>query len=501
MSSGCAMRFVVHTTALALCFALIGCVSSRGLHTTGTLTDPRSLKAEQSLADVPLSPTAWPAQDWWIGFGDPQLTALINEALRNNPSLDEVEARARQAQAVADGADANRRPRADLNSEIAGAELSKKDALYPEYVLGQFGWLKSATMNFSWDLDLWGGKRKAWEAALGRSRASQIDAYGTRIQLSVNVARAYVRLGYAFAQQDVAEAELERAGKTLALVRRTVAGGLGTRQQESLADSQVASAEQQKSQADRAIDAARSSLSVLVGQGPDRGLSITRPHLLDPIGIALPDNLSVDLIGRRADLVAARWQVEAASRNIKATKTEFLPNVSLGAMGGLVALGKTVSIGNLFQTAAGTYSAGPALTLPIFDGGRLRAKLTSDDAAYDRMVARYNGLLIAALNDVSDTLSALASVRKQIALEKRAQQDALKSWQDAMSEYKGGVSGPLTPLIARQQLLVADQRTALLESEEADISVRLIEALGGGFGAASNANSVSRGGDCCGVGG
>src|ERR1700730_13727850 len=501
MSSGCALRFFVHATALALCFALTGCVSSGGLHPTGTLPDPPSLKAEQSLADAPLSPTAWPTQDWWIGFGDPQLTALINEALQNNPSLDEVEARARQAQALADGADAARRPRVDLNSEISGAELSKKDALYPEYVLGHFGWAKSATLNFSWDLDLWGGNREAWKGALGRSRAAQIDAYGTRIQLSVNVARAYVRLGYAFAQRDVAEAELERAGKSLALVRRMVAGGLGTRQQESLADSQVASAEQQKLQADRAIDAARSSLSVLVGQGPDRGLAITRPHLLDPVGVALPDKLSVDLIGRRADLVAARWQVEAASRNIKATKTEFMPNVSLGAMAGLVALGKTVSIGNLFQTAAGTYSAGPALTLPIFDGGRLRAKLASSDAAYDQMVARYNGLLIAALNDVSDTLSALASVRKQTALEKRAQQDALKSWEDAMTEYKGGVSGPLTPLITRQQLLLADQRTAVLESEEADISVRLIEALGGGCGAASNANSGARGGECCRVGG
>jgi NodT family efflux transporter outer membrane factor (OMF) lipoprotein len=275
------------------------------------------------------------------------------------------------------------------------------------------------------------------------------------------------------------------------------AGGLGTRQQESLADSQVASAEQQKSQADRAIDAARSSLSVLVGQGPDRGLAITRPHLLDPVGIALPDTLSVDLIGRRADLVAARWQVEAASKNIKATKTEFLPNVSLGAMAGFLTVGSS----NLFQLPARTYSAGPALTLPIFDGGRLRAKLGSDDAAYDQMVARYNGLLIAALNDATDTLSALASLRKQIALEKRARQDALRSWEDAMSEYKGGVSGPLTPLIARQQLLVADQRAALLESKEADISVRLIEALGGGFSAASNANSVSRRGDCCGVGG
>src|SRR5258708_12509398 len=138
MSSRCIMRFFVQPTALALCFALAGCVSSRGLHPTGTLTDPRSLKAEQSLAAVPLSPTAWPAQDWWIGFGDPQLTALINEALQNNPSLDEVEARARQAQAVADGADAAPKPRADLDNAIARAVLSKKDAPYPPYVSRHF---------------------------------------------------------------------------------------------------------------------------------------------------------------------------------------------------------------------------------------------------------------------------------------------------------------------------------------------------------------------------
>jgi NodT family efflux transporter outer membrane factor (OMF) lipoprotein len=245
----------------------------------------------------------------------------------------------------------------------------------------------------------------------------------------------------------------------------------------------VASGEQQRSEADRAIDAARSSLSVLVGQGPDRGLAITRPHHLEPVMNVLPDKLSVDLIGRRADLVAARWEVEAAAKDIKAVKSEFLPNVSLEAMAGFVVLGSQ----NLFQLPARTYNAGPALTVPIFDGGRLRAKLSSNDAAYDQMVARYNGLLVAALNDVSDQVSALASVRKQIAFEKQSQEDALKSWEDAIAAYRGGVSGPLTPLITRQQLLLADQRTALLESEEADISIRLIEALGGGFSVANKA--------------
>jgi len=475
-----------HAAALAVCVVLAGCVSSGGLHTTDTLTDAASLKSERSLANVSLSPTAWPTQDWWVGFGDPQLTALIDEALKNNPSLADVEARARQAQAAADGLDAARDPQVGLDASAVGARLSSKDPVYPEYALGSFAWAKSVTAGFSWDLDLWGGKRAAWEAALGRSRAAQIDAHAARIQLSVNVARAYVRLGYAFAQQDVAEAEQQRASKSLVITRRLVEGGLGTTQQAYLADSQVASAEQQKVQADRAIDAARSSLSVLLGQGPDRGLAITRPHLLDQGMVALPDQLPVGLLGRRADLVAARWQVEAAAKDIKATKTEFLPNISLSAMAGVVAVGDST---NVFQLPARTFSIGPALSLPIFDGGRLRAKLAATDSVYDQSVARYNTLLVAAINDVSDQVSALTSVRAQIALEKRAQDDARKSWEQAISGYKGGVSGPLAPLISRQQLLQADQRTAALESQQADISIRLIEALGGGYGVNDTADA------------
>ena len=466
--------------SLAVCVALAGCATPGGLHPTGKTLDARSLKSERSFSQVQLSPTAWPAQDWWVSFGDPQLSTLIDEALKNNPSLDEAEARARQAQALADTANAARLPSADLEAGAEGIRLSNKDPVYPPYVLGHFAWGKSVTANFSWDIDLWGGKRAAWEAALGRSRAADIEARATRIQLSVNVARAYVQLGYAFAQQDVAQGEWQRASQTLALTRRLVAGGLGTPQQEAFADSQVASAEQQKAQADRAIDAARSSLSVLLGQGPDRGLSIARPQLLDPGLVAVPDRLQIDLIGRRADLVAARWQVEAASKDIKAAKTQFLPNISLSAMAGLVAVGGST---NVFQLPARTYSVAPALSLPIFDGGRLRANLAATDARYDQAVAHYNQLLIGAVNEVSDLVSALASVRTQIALEQRAKQDAQKSWRDAMSAYKGGVSGPLTPLASRQQLLLADQRLALLQSQQADLSIRLIDALGGGYGA------------------
>src|ERR1700722_12582681 len=88
-------------TVAVLCVALAGCVTPRGLHPTGAKIDPNSLKSERSLAGVPLSPTAWPNKDWWVGYGDPQLSSLIEEALKTNPSLDEAQARAKQAQAAA----------------------------------------------------------------------------------------------------------------------------------------------------------------------------------------------------------------------------------------------------------------------------------------------------------------------------------------------------------------------------------------------------------------
>jgi NodT family efflux transporter outer membrane factor (OMF) lipoprotein len=470
------MRILALATTLTL--TLAGCTTSRGLHPDGQLTDSQNLAIEHSLADAKLTPAAWPAQDWWVGLGDPQLSALIDEALKHNPGLAGADALAKLAQAQVQGANAARGPQVDLDAAAPGIRLSNKDYSYPVADLGTFAWASSATLDFSWGLDLWGGKRAAWEAALGRSRAAQIDAHAARIQLSVNVARAYIQLGYAYAQQDVAAAELQRTGKVLELTRRYVSAGLATPQQLHQADFAVASAQQQQAQVERAIDAVRSSLAVLLGQGPDRGLQIARPRLLKPAELALPDNLPVDLIGRRPDLVAARWRVEASAKDIKAAKTEFLPNISLSAMAGFVEVGDNTS---LFALPARTFGVIPALSLPIFDGGRRRANLVATDASYDGLVAQYNATLVRAVNEVADHYSALKSMRTQIAAEQRAQQDAQQAWDDTLKLYKGGLGSSLETLIAREQLLAAQQRMAALDSQQMDLSVQLIQSLGGGY--------------------
>jgi NodT family efflux transporter outer membrane factor (OMF) lipoprotein len=467
------MRLHLLAAATALTVALAGCVSSGGLQPDGTPIDSASLKAEHSLAGVPLSPAAWPSSDWWSALGDAQLDALISEALQNNPGLAVADARARGARAQVGIADAARGPNVTAGASIAGARLPANVPLGN----GHFGLVKYADVSFTWGLDLWGGKRDAWQAALGAARAAQVNARAARIELSGNVARAYARLGYAFAQQDLAADELKRANQSRELTRQRVNAGIDNQIMLKQADGEVASAEQNATLSARAVDAVRSALSVLLGKGPDRGLEISRPRVLTPAELAIPANLPIDLIGHRADLVAARWRVEAAGKDIKAAKTEFLPNISIGALAGVIALGG----GSPLSLPSRFFEGGPSLSLPIFDGGRLRANLAGKDAQYDLAVAQYNQTLVGALNEVADDVSALQSLQQQIEAQQRAQTAAQQAWELSLQRYQAGIGSYLEALSVRQQLVVANRGMAALQAQQVDRSVQLIEALGGGF--------------------
>ena len=470
------MRLHLLAAATTLTLALAGCANSDGLRPSASALDPIALKADQSLASVHASATPWPATDWWSVLGDAQLDALIREALQDNPSLAEADARARGAQAQANAADSARLPSINAAASVSGARI-------PATVLpasaggGHFNVAKYGYASFKWGLDLWGGKRAAWEAALGASRAAEVDAQAARIEVSGNVARAYAQLGYAFIQQDLSNAERQRATTARKLTQQRVSAGIDNQIQLNQGDAEVASAEQQQALAKRAVDAARSALSVLLGKGPDRGRSITRPQPLQAAALAVPENVSIGLLGHRADLVAARWRVDASAKNIKAAKTEFLPNISIGAMAGVIRLGG----GNPLTLPARFYQLGPSISLPIFDGGRLRANLAGQDAQYDLAVAQYNQTLVGALNQVADDVSAAQSLQEQLAAAQRARHAARQAWDLAQQRYRAGIGSYLESLSVRQQLLVAERDVAALQAQQVDLSVQLIQALGGGY--------------------
>ncbi|MBS0514707.1 MAG: efflux transporter outer membrane subunit [Proteobacteria bacterium] len=475
----------IRLAPLLLATVVAGCANSGGLHTNGTAIDAATLHSERSFAKIKTTQAAWPASDWWTRLGDAQLDALIAEALKDNPDLASADARAKEAQSQVDAQNAKLLPTINAAGSVAGVYLPT--AAVPAPVGGSFSTHPVIYASFNWGLDLWGGKRAAWEAALGQARAAEVDAHAARLALSVNVARAYVQLGYAFAEKGVADAQWQRANASHALVQQRVAAGIDNQMQVKQSEATVASAEQQVAVATEAIHAARIALAALLGKGPDRGLDIARPRTLQPAALALPPNLAADLIGRRADLVAARWRVEAATKNIAAVKTEFLPNIGLSAFAGLT----SSSFDNLLSLPARFTLVQPAVSLPIFDGGRRRADLNDANSSYDLAVAHYNSTLVGAINDVADKIAGLDSLQTQIAAQRHAVAAARDAFDLSQQRYKAGIGSYLDTLSVEQQLLAAEQGAAALDAQQVDTSVRLIQALGGGIPHECDACTVS----------
>ncbi len=462
-------------TGVVLALLLSACASSGGIAPQGRLTEAQSLASSKALSGVPLTPAAWPQKDWWQVVGDPQLDALINEALAGSPGLDTARARSAVAIAEAQAVDADRRPMLSTSGQYSGIRIP--DTVLPAPYGSSYNTLEALTLKLSWAPDLWGGQRAAWEAALGRVRAAEIDVQAARIALSIQIAESYATMAYGYDQRDVAQAELDRAGKLLELTRQRAAAGIDSQLQLKQSAAAVPAAQQQLQAAQLRIDGARAALAALLGKGPDRGLTIERPRLADPAALALPNVLPAELLGRRPDLVAARWRAQAAQREVDAAKTRFYPNLNLSASAGLASAG----IGNLFELGSRYYQLGPAISLPIFDGGRLRAGLAGDDAQFDVAAADYNQKLVDALRDVATSITTLNSLAQQHQQAQQAHELAQQAYELSLQRYHDGIGNYLEVLSARAPLLQSEAALAELHIRQLEASLQLVQALGGGW--------------------
>lgn len=469
----------------ALALALAACASSRGLEPQGRLLDADSLQTQRTLAANGLSRPGWPGTDWWRALGDPQLDALIAEGLQRNPGLEAADARLRQARAQIGTARAARLPSLSASGGYTGVRLP--ESMVGDELGGSYAGSGQAYLSFSYGIDLWGGKRAAWEAAVDSGHAAEVDAQAARLNLSAAIAEAYAQLGYAWKLHDVASEELARSQKTLELTRQRRAAGIDSDLQTRQAEARIPAAQQQQQAAQQQIDEARTALAALVGQGPDRGLQIQRPQVLNPLALQLPGVLPSELLGRRPDIVAARWRVEAANRQIHAAKAEFYPSLNLTALGGVV----SSEVDQLLKSGSTFAFLGPALSLPIFDGGRLRANLGKTDAQYDLAVADYNQSVVNALRDVADQVNAVHSLADQASAQAQAVSTARAAHDLAEQRYRAGIGSYLDVLSVEEQLLVSQQRLADLQSRQILVSVRLSQALGGGFTPTSDAATVA----------
>lgn len=439
--------------------------------------------------------TPWPARDWWTAWGDPELDRLVALALEKEPTLLGAQARLQQARAAAQAAGA-------LDTPLLGLQASATDQRYtahgliPPPLAGSVRWSADLRLAASWELDLFGAQRATLEAAIGRWRAAQADRQAARVLLASQVAGAYVALARALEAGELGRQALRQREHTQTLLRARQDAGLDNAIDLRQAQAALAQSRVELQALDAAAVQARHALAELCGQGP-QALDALAPRLARVRAMCVPSVLPAQLVGRRADLVAQRWRVEAALQDVQVARARFYPNLNLMAFVGLNSLG----LDQLVNAGSRVYGAGPALSLPLFESARLHAEQQARDAAVDGAIQAYDASLLRALREVADEAAALQSNAAQQRGQAQALQAAEAAWALARQRHAAGL-GNLLPVLQAEAGVIAQRRAALdLRARQLGAEAALARALGGGYDSGQNAlgshdaNQVDRGAD------
>ncbi|WP_454875450.1 efflux transporter outer membrane subunit [Paraburkholderia xenovorans] len=469
---------IVFVTLIAVANALMaGCASFNHTGPESSRIDPATLDAGAAIRNANAE-AQWPSQQWWHALGDPQLNGLVERSLDKNPTLAVVQARVREAEAAADLAHASLYPRVDGSMALGRKHFPDNTYYGPGAYNHTTTWNNTAGLSLSYNLDLWGRDHNALLRSLDASHAAATDERAAAVELQSNVVRTYLTLSLSFALRDIAVSTLEQQEHIASIAQRRLAGGIGTRLDLSQAVAPLPEFKRQIQVYDQTIALTRNQLAALTGDGPGFGESITRPVLSLATHAQLPSNLPAELVGRRPDVVAAKWMVAAQARGIDVAKAQFYPNVNLMASITQMAAGGTFLT---FLHPEGTgWMAGPAITLPIFDGGALRAQLGAASAQYDEAISRYNAVLISALKDISDQVVNVRSFDAQAEDSADSVAAAQDSYQLADKGYRRGLTDYPNVLTAQMQLLKAREGQAHVQASQLQAYASLQTALGGG---------------------
>lgn len=463
---------------LTVILTIAGCASTGNVAPENTLKDASTLDAGAAIRAANAE-AGWPSAQWWRTYGDSQLDQWIERAQAGSPTLAMAAARVREARAIAGIARSALAPHVDGSLEVTRHGWPRNDYYGPGSFNDTTTWDNTAALTLSYNLDLWGRDENATERALDAAHARAADARAAQLELEANVVRAYIGLSQSFALLDIARATLEQQQQIVDLARRRLAGGIGTQLDLSQAETPLPEYERQVDIYNEEIALARNQLAALAGEGPGAGASLTRPVLSLAQQRGLPSALPAELVGHRPDIVAARWIVASQARGIDVAKAEFYPNINLLASVSQMAAGGALLT---FLGSQGTgFSAGPAITLPIFEGGRLRAQLGAASAQYDQAVEHYNATLVGALKDIADQVVRVRSLDSQLDASGRSVAAASKNYRLANEGYRRGLTDYLNVLAAQTQLLRAQDGEARVRAQRLAAYASLSAALGGGI--------------------
>jgi NodT family efflux transporter outer membrane factor (OMF) lipoprotein len=435
---------------------------------------PKSLEGDRvGLTGVAVEPAA---DGWWQSFQDPQLDRLIRAGLKDSPTLTEAQARVAEALSQTQSAQSALLPHANLDAS-ALYQRAPENYLIPAPLAGHTFWMSQAGATLGWDADFWGRQANAVHRAQALTESARLDVDNAKLMLAGAITQAYVELYREDALADIAQRSEAQRQNILNITRRRVAAGLDTRLELRQAEGQLPQARVARAQAQAAADLAVHRLAVLTGAGAEAYASIERPVFNVDAALPVPTALPINLLARRPDVLAARLNVAAADAQRLSDKAAFYPDVNLQGLAGVGAFG----LNNLVHWSARGYGAGPVISLPLFDGGRLRAQYRGSEAQLDAAVADYNDTVLHAVQQTADQITQLDA----LARERLDQQQTLEAneaaYQLAEERYKAGLASYLSVLNAETQVLTARQTMVDILAGQAVARVTLLLAVGGSF--------------------
>lgn len=444
------------------------------------------LKPAQPASDAAAGTADWPQQQWWLRYADPDLSALIERAQGQSPSLEAAQARFAAAQASVRSAAALLGVHVDASADFARQRLSD-NGLLPAKFLG-FHWYNQADLGLSvtYEFDWWGRERAQIDSALDSARAANAEHAEATLLLTTSIAEAYFGWQSDQAQLTLSQLVIDNLQQQRDLAQLRVNANIARPDDLEQADSTLSLAREQQDALNASVQLRRVTLAALLACDPDQ-LPTLNVRPLPALQAGLPENIGLDLIARRPDIQASRWRVEAATRGVDAARAGFLPDVSLKALAGL----SSIDIGKLIEYGSRVPMAEAAVHLPIFDAGALRGQYEASRAQLASAIATYDDSVIGAAREVntqSVTLAQLAAQRTR-----RAEQAAIaeRLRVSAQARSDAGLTDARPALSAVAQWLQAEDALLQLDASALQADLELIRALGGGYQNTVDANTTS----------
>jgi multidrug efflux system outer membrane protein len=443
--------------------------------------------------DVPLAGldaparAGWPAAQWWQKYDDPQLDKLIEQALRQSPDIALAQTRVQSAQQSVRLAAAQMGLSINGNAQVSRQRMSEH-GLIPSEFLG-FTWYNQADigLQLQYDFDWWGKKRATVEAALDQAHAAQAQRSAAALAIQYAVADTYFGWQADQARLQLVQQMLSTQQQLAQIAALRVRQGVDLPDETQKANARIAALNGMREAIEGSAQIRKVALAALLGIAPAE-LPELHARPLPAVERGIPANASIDLIARRPDIVASRWQVESMLKKTDAARAAFFPDIGISAMAGL----SSIEMDKLFTLGSRTFALTPAIHLPIFNGGALEANYGLSKAQLDNAVAQYNSAVLGAARDVATQ----ALNAEQLAARRRAQQGELDADRqllaNAQARLRQGVRDGRESLAAKAQLLQQRDTALQLQSQALSADLALIKALGGGYRRADDATAKSQ---------